>query len=141
MTTPGVAGNDPPEPPSAADVEGSVARIGGVSYLHIPAVNPRESAAFYHAVFDWTLRGDPDRPSFSDGTGHVIGSWVSDLPVAGAAGLTAYIYVAQVDETLRKVSAGGGEIVEGPYPEGGLWVATFRDPGGNVLGVWQQGPR
>jgi predicted enzyme related to lactoylglutathione lyase len=28
-----------------------------------------------------------------------------------------------------------------PYPEGDLWVAVFRDPSGNVLGVWQHGPR
>jgi predicted enzyme related to lactoylglutathione lyase len=26
-------------------------------------------------------------------------------------------------------------------PEGDVWVATFRDPSGNVLGVWQRGPR
>jgi len=24
------------------------------------------------------------------------------------------------------------------YPEGDLRVATFRDPGGNVIGIWQQ---
>jgi uncharacterized protein len=27
----------------------------------------------YRAVFGWRLRGGPDEPSFSDGTGHVIG--------------------------------------------------------------------
>jgi predicted enzyme related to lactoylglutathione lyase len=26
-------------------------------------------------------------------------------------------------------------------PEGDLWVATLRDPAGNAIGVWQQGPR
>ena len=35
----------------------------------------------------------------------------------------------------------GGEVVRPPYPEGDLWVATFSDPAGNVLGVWQHGPR
>jgi predicted enzyme related to lactoylglutathione lyase len=34
-----------------------------------------------------------------------------------------------------------GEIAREPYPEGDLWVATFRDPAGNEVGVWQQGPR
>ena len=60
-------------------VEGSVARPGGVSYLAIPARDVARSAAFYHAVFGWELRGDPDEPSFSDGTGHVIGHWRTDL--------------------------------------------------------------
>jgi predicted enzyme related to lactoylglutathione lyase len=43
--------------------------------------------------------------------------------------------------TLAEVVARGGEVVTAPYPEGDLWVATFRDPAGNVLGVWQCGPR
>jgi uncharacterized protein len=125
----------------ATGVESRVARLGGVSYLHIPAQNARLSAAFYHTVFGWNLHGDPDHPSFDDGTGHVIGSWTTELGVAGDAGVLPYIYVARVDGTLSKITAHGGEIVKPPYPEGDLWVATFRDPAGNVLGVWQQGPR
>jgi len=129
------------EPQPATGVESRVARLGGVSYLHIPALNPRESAAFYRTVFGWNLHGDPDRPSFDDGTGHVIGSWITDLRVAGDAGVLPYIYVERVDDTLATITAHGGEIVKPPYAEGDLWVATFRDPVGNVLGVWQQGPR
>jgi predicted enzyme related to lactoylglutathione lyase len=25
--------------------------------------------------------------------------------------------------------------------EGDLWVATVRDPAGNLIGLWQEGPR
>ncbi len=64
-----------------------------------------------------------------------------DLPVAGEAGFLPYIYVEGVDATLDEVVAEGGEIVTPPYAEGDLWVATFRDPSGNVVGVWQSGPR
>ena len=31
------------------------------------------------------------------------------------------------------------EAATAPYPEGNLTVATFRDPAGNEIGVWQQG--
>ena len=82
----------------------------------------------------------PD-PSFEDGTGHVIGHFVTDLPVAGEGGVRPYIYVEGVDDALEKVAADGGAVVEPPYPEGDLWVTTFRDPAGNVVGVWQRGPR
>ena len=92
-------------------------------------------------MFGWSVRGDREDPSFEDGTGHVIGHFVADLPVAGEAGVRPYIFVERVDETLGSVVAHGGEVVTAPYPEGDLWVATFRDPAGNVLGVWQQGPR
>ena len=115
-----------------------VFRSGGVSYLLIPAADPRRSAAFYEAVFGWTLGGDLERPSFEDGTGHVIGHFVADQAVAGEAGVRPYVFVESVDETLEKVAAHGGDVVEARYPEGDLWVATFRDPAGNVVGVWQR---
>ena len=128
---------------SSADtgVEGTVARPGGVSYLRIPARDVAQSAEFYRAVFGWRLRGRPDAPSFSDGTGHVIGHWRTDLPVAGAAGVLPYVYVTSLDDTLRAAADRGAELVTPPYPEGTLSVATIRDPAGNVIGVWQAGPR
>jgi len=124
---------------SGPEDEHRVFRVGGISYLRIPAEDSRRSAAFYEAVFGWSLRGDPDDPSFDDGTGHVIGHFLTDLPVAGEAGVCPYIFVERVDETLEKVVAHGGAVVTAPYPEGDLWVATFRDPPGNVIGVWQLG--
>jgi uncharacterized protein len=123
-------------------VEGSpVFRAGGISYLRLPAHEPRRSAAFYEAVFGWTVDAERDEPSFEDGTGHVIGHFVADLAVAGEAGVLPYVFVEGIDETLGRVVAQGGEVVEQPYAEGDLWVATFRDPAGNVIGVWQRGPR
>jgi len=122
-----------------AEEEPRVFRAGGVSYLRIPAQDPPGSADFYEAVFGWSVRRDRDEPSFEDGTGHVIGHFVADQPVAGEAGVRPYIFVERVDETLEKVVARGGGIATAPYPEGDLWVATFRDPAGNVIGVWQVG--
>jgi uncharacterized protein len=121
--------------------EHRVFRVGGISYLRIPAEDPQRSAAFYQAVFGWSVRAGEREPAFEDGSGHVIGHFVSDLSVAGEAGVRPYVFVESVDETLREVVAGGGEVETAPYPEGDLWVATFRDPSGNVVGVWQQGPR
>ena len=119
-------------------VDSLVGRIAGVSYLHIPARDIAVSAAFYRDVFGWKLHGQPDKPSFSDGTGHVIGRWVTDQAVTGADGLRAYVYVADVDDTLAAVTTRGGQIVTPPYPEGTLRVALFADPAGNVLGIWQE---
>ena len=124
-----------------ASGQAGVFRAGGISYLRIPAPDPRRSAAFYQAVFGWQLGGAADDPSFQDGTGHVIGHFMRDLAVAGEAGVQPYIYVESIDGTLEKLSAHGAGLVREPYQEGDLWVATFRDPGGNVIGVWQRGPR
>jgi predicted enzyme related to lactoylglutathione lyase len=116
-------------------------RVSGISFLHIPALDAHESARFYASVFGWKIVDHPEHPSFEDGTGHVIGAFVTDLPVAGDSGVLPYIYVDGVDAALRSVIEYGGAAVMAPYPEGDLWIATFRDPAGNVVGVWQRGPR
>jgi predicted enzyme related to lactoylglutathione lyase len=115
-----------------------VFRFAGISYLRIPSQDPHRTAAFYQAVFGWNVDTNREDPSFEDGTGHVIGHFVTDLQVAGEAGVRPYVYVESVDDTLEKVAANGGATVTAPYPEGDLSVATFRDPTGNVLGVWQR---
>jgi uncharacterized protein len=121
--------------------ESTVFRLNGISYLDIPARDVKVSAAFYRNVFGWELGGRPDAPSFSDGSGHVIGHWNEELAVAGKAGIIPYIYVSSVDATLEKIRENGGQVSKGPNAEGNLWIATFQDPVGNVIGIWQQGPR
>lgn len=126
---------------AAADpgVEATVARPGGISYLGMPAQDAARSAEFYRAVFGWEIRGTPDRLSFSDGTGHVIGHWRTDLPATGEAGIRPYIYVTQLDDVLRTAAEQGAQVVTPPYAEGSLTIATLRDPAGNVIGIWQEG--
>src|SRR2546423_11130424 len=126
--------------PGAED-EPRVFRLGGISYVRIPAQDPARSAVFYEAVFGWSVRGDREDPSFEDGTGHVIGHFVPDLPVAGDTGVRPYIFVEDVGETLDEVVAHGGEVATAPYPGGDLTVATFRDPSGDVVGGLQHGPQ
>ena len=119
-----------------------LARPGGLSYMQMPALDARESAAFYESVFGWTIRGrDTSHVSFDDATGDVSGAWIPGRTISREPGILPYIYVSAIDATLEEVVAHGGEVVTAPYPEGDLWVATFRDPAGNVLGVWQAGPR
>jgi uncharacterized protein len=115
-----------------------VFRVGGISYLRIPAPDPHRLAVFYEAVFGWKVDRDRAEPSFEDGTGDVIGHFVSDMSVAPGAGMRPYVFVESVDDTLSQAAAHGGQVLTRPYPEGDLRVATFRDPAGNEIGVWQQ---
>jgi uncharacterized protein len=119
------------------DDENPVFRRGGVSYLRIPAPDPRGLADFYRAVFDWEIHGRDERPGFHDGSGHVIGHFVADAEVAGEAGMRPYVFVEGVDEILERVRAAGGRTATAPYPEGELRIATFADPAGNIIGVWE----
>ncbi len=121
-------------------VENRLARHGHVSYLEIPAIDLEKSAAFYEAVFGWSIRcNEAQHPSFDDRSGDLIGRWVAGRAVSREPGLLPFIYVDRIDEIVARVVTQGGEIVKPPYPEGDLWVATIRDPAGNVMGIWQAG--
>src|SRR4051812_36193112 len=117
----------------AGGVEDVLARNGKLSYIHIPAIDVVRSGEFYAAVFGWTVhdRGSRSRMSFTDASGELIGAWVTESAVSREPGIEPYIYVDRIDETVRQIEANGGEIVRTPYPEGDLWIATFRDPAGN----------
>lgn len=58
-------------------------------------------------------------------------------------GLLPYIWVDTIDGTLAQIAALGGVIVETPHLDspGGCWIALFRDPVGNLMGLYQEGPR
>jgi uncharacterized protein len=133
------------QPPTGGEdhsVDTRLATPGAITYLHIPAADVRQAAAFYREVFGWHISNpDSDRPSFDDASGHLSGAWISDHLVATEPGLLPYIYVNQVEETVARILASGGEIVTSPFPEGLLTVATFRDPAGNVIGLWHDSTR
>jgi predicted enzyme related to lactoylglutathione lyase len=116
-------------------------RHGKLSYIQIPAIDVMAASAFYEAVFGWMLRGDERHRSFDDTSGELIGAWITDREISREPGILPYIYVDGVDATLERINTNGGETVTEPYPEGDLWVATFRDPAGNVIGIWQAGGR
>jgi arsenate reductase len=111
---------------------------GQISYLQIPATDLMASASFYEAIFGWRI----ERPHPSFEAPGVIGQWVDDRPVARDAGLLAWIQVDRIDETLDLVRANGGEVVEPPFEDGpARWLATIRDPAGNLLGIVSHGSR
>ena len=116
-----------------------------ICYLEIPAVDPRQSATFYENVFGWNIRHrDTPRPSFDDATGNVGGAWVTGREIGREPTLLPYIWVDNIDATLAQVAAHGGLIVASPRcdsPGNAPWIAFFRDPAGNLLGLYQEGPR
>jgi predicted enzyme related to lactoylglutathione lyase len=116
----------------------SVFRVGGVSYLHIPCRAPSRAADFYEAVFGWAPRRDSDEPAFADATGHVIGHFVAGEPALGEAGILPFVYVTDVDQALQRIEEHGGIAAAPPRAEGTLRVATFRDPEGNLMGIWAE---
>mgnify|MGYP003579096432 CR=1 FL=1 len=115
---------------------------GKVCYIEIPAVDLERSASFYASVFRWKLRKRSDgRTAFDDREGGVSGTWVLGRPPAGAPGLLIYIKVDSVAAAVDAVRAQGGEIVQPIGVDAPEVTARFRDPGGNVIGLYQEPTR
>ena len=115
---------------------------GKICYIEIPAVVVLRSAGFYEKVFGWRTRqrGD-DSIAFDDGVGEVSGTWVLGRPPATSPGLLIYIMVDSVAATIDAVLAQGGELVQPIGVDAPEITARFRDPAGNVIGLYQEPSR
>ena len=112
---------------------------GKICYLELPADDVERSSSFYRDVFGWELRRRGDGVlAFDDGVGEVSGTWVTGRPPMSEVGLLVYVMVDSVAATIETVLSHGGELVQpigGDAPE---ITARFRDPAGNVLGLYQE---
>ena len=115
---------------------------GKICYVEMPATDVRRSAEFYENVFGWRIRKRGDgATAFDDTTGQVSGAWRTDRPPSPTPGLLIYIWVDNVEETIEDVKRAGGQIVQEIGGDPGEITARFRDPGGNVIGLYQEPPR
>ena len=112
---------------------------GKICYIEIPTEDVERSAAFYDKTFGWQLRKRGDgHTAFDDTTGQVSGTWVIGRPPASSPGLLLYIMVDSVAATINDVIANGGELVQAIGGDAPEITARFRDPGGNVIGLYQE---
>jgi predicted enzyme related to lactoylglutathione lyase len=112
---------------------------GKVCYLEVPASNVAQSALFYAKVFGWRMRTRGNgTQAFDDVTGAVSGAFVVGRPASTNPGLLVYIMVDSVEDTCNTIEASGGTIVQALGGDAPELTARFRDPGGNVLGLYQE---
>jgi uncharacterized protein len=118
-------------PPSLAN--------GKICYVEIPAADKKRSAEFYQAVFGWKIRTRGDgQAAFDDGVGEVSGTWVTGRAPSREAGLLLYVMVDSVAATIEAVVSHGGELVQPIGADAPEITARFRDPAGNIIGLYQE---
>ena len=115
---------------------------GKICYVEIPATDVALSADFYSKVFGWNIRQRGDgATAFDDTVGQVSGAWVTGRPPAAQPGFMIYIWVDNVAETVEAVMANGCEIVQPIGADAPEITVRFRDPAGNVVGLYQEPPQ
>src|SRR5207244_4002660 len=115
---------------------------GKICYIEIPAADIHRSADFYAKVFGWRIRQRGDgHTAFDDTTGEVSGTWVVGRKASSEPGLLLYIMVDSVAATVDAVIAHGGALVQPIGADAPEVTARFRDPAGNVIGLYQDPSR
>ncbi len=106
-----------------------------IDYVEFAAPDLAVFKAFYGEAFGWEFQDwGPDYISFQ-GAGIDGGVRGGETPVIGST--LTILYADDLDASEKKVVAAGGEITERHEFPGGKRF-HFRDPTGNVLGVWMQ---
>ena len=112
---------------------------GKICYIELPAGDIARSADFYARAFGWQIRTRGDgSTAFDDTTGQVSGAWVRGRPPAAEPGVLFYVMVDDVVATLKRIVALGGAVVQPIGADAPEVTARFRDPGGNVIGLYQE---
>lgn len=104
-----------------------------IDYVELAAQDIAAFKAFYQKVFKWEFQDwGPDYASFS-GAGIDGGVRGGETPVPGST--LVILYADDLEASEKNVANAGGEITERHEFPGGRRF-HFRDPAGNVLGVW-----
>jgi predicted enzyme related to lactoylglutathione lyase len=112
---------------------------GKICYLEIPATDIVGSSEFYRCVFGWQIRKRGDgHIAFDDTTGQVSGTWVVGRLPSATPEILICVMMDSVAATLEAVIAHGGEVVQPIGADAPEITARFRDPAGNVIGLYQQ---
>jgi len=112
---------------------------GKICYIEIPTTDIARSADFYEQVFGWRTRQRGDgHTAFDDATGEVSGTWVLGRSPTTEPGLLVYMMVDSVTATIDLIVANGGKVVRPIGADAPEIIARFRDPSGNVFGLYQQ---
>ena len=113
-----------------------------VVHFEIPCDEPEKTMKFFQDAFGWTFQQFGPEPYWIANTG--------DVKLPGINGavmkkrdpnqpLVNSIMVLSLDDSIKKVEKFGGQIVvpKMVIPTVG-WLAYFKDPDGNIHGIWQE---
>lgn len=112
---------------------------GDVTHLEIPVTDNARASTFYGAVFGWHIAEFPGYEGYP--------MWQAPNKISGGALIQrseavsqprSYVEVDSIDEALATVTAQGGEVVDPKTPISETsWSASFRDPDGNHVGIYE----
>lgn len=127
---------------------------GRIVHFEIPFDDGDRARGFYREAFGWQVQEMPEMsytmaasgPMTDEGMpsepGYINGGMFQRSDEWPAKGPVVVIDVENIDESLRTVEKLGGATVTPKQPVGDMgFAAYFKDPEGNVVGLWETAPQ
>jgi predicted enzyme related to lactoylglutathione lyase len=128
--------------------------MGKVVHFEIPADDVERAKEFYGSVFGWQLQtmsmgeGDytiamttpvDDKTQMPTEPGAINGGMMERSDSTPSPVIT--IEVEEIDQALKEIDSAGGSTVTPRTPIPGMGAfAYFKDPDGNIMGLWETSP-
>ncbi len=112
-----------------------------IVHIDIPSRDSEESGNFYRALFDWTITPVPEAHYVVWQAGEGSRGGFPHLGEGIRAGdVRIYVGSDDIEADLQKAKELGAEIVLEKKEIGRGWYGVFRDPTGNLIGLWTRKP-
>ncbi len=113
---------------------------GSICHIEIPTTNIAESAAFYTAVFGWTVQESVPFPDYWFFSAENTGGGFTTETKPSEDGTVLVVAVEDIPAKLDQIEdAGGARLTEKTEIGADMgFYAYFRDPCGSKVGLWSQ---
>jgi uncharacterized protein len=123
--------------------------MNGVQHFDMPADDVERAKKFYSETFGWKIDKVPEMPYWMAYTCEVDEKFMCTEPNTINGGFykreekssptpVVVITVKDIDASLEKIKENGGEIFHEKVQVGDMGLyAQFKDPEGNIMGVWE----
>ncbi|MBB5709417.1 VOC family protein [Sphingomonas xinjiangensis] len=105
-----------------------------ISYVELPVTGTAPARDFYAQAFGWNFTDFS--PNYAATTGGDVDLGLNGSDDQAITQVLVLVEVQDLEAALAKVEAAGGEIVVPVFAYPGGRRFHFRDPAGNVLGVF-----
>jgi hypothetical protein len=116
-----------------------------ISFFEIQSSDPERDISFYHKVFQWKFKKNPDLPLeyYHIETKGISGALLkrpARIPgeKQGTNAFACLVIVADFDKTLKVILDNGGQVAMPKFAiPGRCWQGYFLDPDHNVFGIFE----
>ena len=112
-----------------------------ICHIEIPTTNLAKATKFYQELFGWKIEMWPGSEYAMFDTGKEPGGGIMKVdkvsPPTGM-GVTFYVLVDSIEDTLSKAEKLGGKLVKERTAVSDMgWFGLFSDLDGNIIGIWK----